>query len=734
MNPTSEPTPPTPPTPTPDPTPPVVGRDLVEYIRTNRDRTAHVLLGLAAAFLVLTIWMAVKGFQQPATKTEQKKEEVTNPLDPFSQEKTKPTEVTDPKRGDYLIAGIGVLAGFLVTAAAGAWVLVGLPNPSEDKQRSEARILILVVGGCLGLAIIFVGALYFYRWSDALAGWLDKDEKKQMWRVMLPLVMVLVGAGLIFLAAQPARADERNNPTLRRMVYGANFGLTILLVLVMLVVGNVAFALKAPNKLDTTETGFYTLSETTKQFLGRLNEPVTAYLVMPELSMREANDIRQVLLSYQEAAGGKFNVRFVNPVTEKRAVMELHDRYPRLDQNGYGILLVSGPDDQPTKQRHAYVAAQELLSGGGMGPGGSRQPETFVGESRILRELRYLSENETRPTVYFTQSSGELSITAGRPGEISDRLSASQLQRFLESHYSLDIKPLNFPVGEANPKIPDDCGVLVVAEPGSPLPDPVVNAIRQYMAPPKRGRLIVLAGAKPGTEGRVNQIGLERLLPEYGVSLGDKYLYASPQDVQNPRVIPVEFAKSGESNQISQTVSASIKTFQFPLPREVRPMPGGGGFQAVTILQTHPGTWTWTDDEFQDRPSMAWQQIRDSEALRTQRQYSDSPRSVMVAVSESGPSGGTGRVVVIGAGLGFSDEISRQLKTGSASFDLVGASIDWLRERPPVPTSAEGKQYKEYNFPAPESIDTTRLLWLPLGIAVLSVAGLGAGVWVIRRK
>src|SRR5437588_6229578 len=194
MNPTTPPSPPTPPT-TPAPTPPVVGRDLVEYIRTNRDRTAHVLLGLSAIFLVLTIWMAVKGFQTPATKTETKKEEITNPLDPFSQDKTKTAEVTDPRRGDYLVGGIGVLAGFLVTAAAGAWVLVGLPNPSEQKQRSEARILILVVGGFLGVAIVFVGVLYFYRWSDALMAWLDKDEKKQMWRVVLPLVMVIAGAG-----------------------------------------------------------------------------------------------------------------------------------------------------------------------------------------------------------------------------------------------------------------------------------------------------------------------------------------------------------------------------------------------------------------------------------------------------------------------------------------------------------------------------------------------------------
>src|SRR5262245_32220090 len=114
MNPTSLPTPPA-----TAPTPPVVGTELVEYMRTNRDKTAYILLGLSAVFLVLTIWMAVKGFQTPAgVKKEEKKEEV-NPFDPL-QKDDKKAEVTDPKRTNYLIGGIGGLAAFLVTAAAGA--------------------------------------------------------------------------------------------------------------------------------------------------------------------------------------------------------------------------------------------------------------------------------------------------------------------------------------------------------------------------------------------------------------------------------------------------------------------------------------------------------------------------------------------------------------------------------------------------------------------------------------
>jgi F0F1-type ATP synthase assembly protein I len=31
-------------------------------------------------------------------------------------------------------------------------------------------------------------------------------------------------------------------------------------------------------------------------------------------------------------------------------------------------------------------------------------------------------------------------------------------------------------------------------------------------------------------------------------------------------------------------------------------------------------------------------------------------------------------------------------------------------------------------------VDTMRILYLPLGLAFLTVLGLGAGVWVIRRR
>ncbi|HJZ53671.1 MAG TPA: Gldg family protein, partial [Gemmataceae bacterium] len=678
MNPTSEPTNPTPP-----PAPPVVGRGLVEYVRTNRDTTAYILLGLSVVFLVLTIVLAVRAFRTPPTKIGEKPPD-TKTFDRFNPEANKPTEVSNPKRYDYMIGGIGVLAAFLTTAAAGAWVLVGIPPPTEDRQRSEARLVILIVGAVLGAVLALVGLLYLYLWGEALVAWLDRSETKQARWVMIPLLMVIVGAGLIFLAAQPARAEERNNPNLRRLVYGANFGLTILLVLIMLVTGNVVFALKAPNQLDTTQTGFYTLNDTTKSFVSQLDPPITAYLVMPDLSGREANDIRQVLLSYQEAAGGKFSVRFVNPVTEKGEVRRLSERYSKLDKDGMGILLVAGSDDQSqTAPKHAYIPVQELLTTTS-GPNG-KPIEAFAGEGRILRELRFLSESgEKKPVVYFTQSNGELALSGRTGPDMSvPSQSAVRFQQFLESSYSVDVKPLTFPPSDPSPKVPDDAAVVVVAEPQTPLSDGAVNALRKYMAE-KKGRLMVLAGAVAGLDNRgMARTGLEGLLSEYNVNLGTQFLFTVPLDPRlNPRDAYAEFNRrsGGQRHPITQSFGTMTPIFVLPQSRPVSPLSTNPALQAATILHTHPDLPTWLEDDQLAQVGPALRELR-NEGVQRRKDYSENPRSVMVAVSETG---GSGRVVVIGNSVIISDEASASSRGGSTpvSYALVGVSLDWLRDRP----------------------------------------------------
>src|SRR5262249_49332305 len=152
-----------------------------------------------------------------------------------------------------------------VFAGASGFLIAALPRPTEAERRAQARQLVLAVGSGVGALLILAGAAYFYMWSGSLVKWLDKGEwKGARWGVIRRLMVVLGGA-VMFVSGQPARADERNNASVRKIVYGSNLALVTLMVFVVLLIANAVVAIQVPNKLDTTSTGFYSLSPQTKQ-------------------------------------------------------------------------------------------------------------------------------------------------------------------------------------------------------------------------------------------------------------------------------------------------------------------------------------------------------------------------------------------------------------------------------------------------------------------------------------
>jgi len=716
MNPTT----PVPPTAAP------AGQSMVDFVRSQRQTAAYVFLGLSALFLIGTIFLAVRAFRVPAA--------VEKPAETKAEDEEKPplelpkAEVANLKRPSYMVGWIGCLAGFLITVTIGVFLQIMPPKPTVEKQQREARVVLLSAGGLLGAALILFGGFFFYLWSDSLTGWLDKGETKEMMWVVVPLLMVAGGAGLVFASVQPARAEERNDLTIRRLVYGSNFAVTVLLLFVVLVVVNVV-AKRFPAKLDTTETGFYTLSDTTKKFLSKLNEPATLYVIMPESGEREVNDVRQFAYTAQDAAEGKLNLKFVSPVTNKAELARLQEKYPRLSRDSLGVLITSGEDEK----RNAFIGFQDLFD---INPR-TGAPQGFAGEGKIMKELRFLADNEQKPVIYFTQSNGELNISS-TPGVESIGGSAMQLKSFLEKAY-LDVRPLAFPI--KNPSVPDDAAVVIVAEPQTPLSNEAVDALRRYMNHPvKKGKLIVLAGATPGpNEKGMTKTGLEGLLSEFNVRLGNKFIYSIPTErTPDFRSVLVAFSRSAANNPIGQALGRDLR-FRMPTPREVVPIQGSPAFKADPLLMTMPGPITWLED---DPVTNIETIIRDfnNEQVQIRKQLTDGPRSIAVVVSESGggnphggPTSGAARLLVVGNSMIFSDRVAQSGRT-PFTFDMIGVAIDWLRDRPALATEAETKKYKEYQPPEPSAVDTTRLVYLPLGLAMLLVTGLGTGVWVMRRK
>ncbi|AWM36324.1 ABC-type uncharacterized transport system [Gemmata obscuriglobus] len=734
-----QPTSPTPPAARPEP--------VTELLRTQRQNVGYLLLVASAVCLALTGWLALKTSRisapVEATKGEKDKDKLDNPF-------ARTSELSQPSRTDYIIGALVAFAGCVSLGGGGAYLLAGRPKPTVEEQRTEARQVVLVLGAALGAALIVLGALYFYSWSESLTKWLDQGERAESKWVLTPLLIVVLGGGLMFAAAQPARAEERNNARVRQFIYGSNFGLTVLMLFVVLVIVNVVVALRVPNKLDTTQTGMYTLSPQTKQVLEALEQPVQAYSIFQE-NDPVAEDLNRLLANCQDSARGKFRVTLLNPALNKAEIAKLRSEYPQAELSREGLLLVAGGEGD--RNRHSFLRADEFEESKPDAQG--RPVPVFNGEPKLLRELLFLAENKQKPKVYFTQSSGELALAGGA----DRRRSAAGLKAYLEKNY-FEVVPLKADPG-APTRVPDDAAAVVIADPTATLPPALSDAIRDYMTRTlpdgRKGKLVVLAGQQAGVDGKPLVTGVEPVLQTFGVRLSDRFLYATPDDelgaldrARGTRVMVGRLTQQAVDARNPVALGFNrMSALALVDCRELAATPGGNT-QAVTVFVSDPGRQTWSPARYEPDPARAWTEFnqrvnrilagpgtldekrRAAQPLVAEMQIRDEPRALVVFASE----GPTARVAVFGCGWFASDDAERTAsdRFGSRNatiwLDLMGSTLDWVRDRPTV--SASEKQYTVYQLQPGYS--SMRLVWVPLGLALVSVAGLGAGVWVVRRK
>jgi hypothetical protein len=549
----------------------------------------------------------------------------------------------------------------------------------------------------------------------------------------VPFLAIVLGAALAFLAVLPCRAEERDNPQLRRWAYGTNFVIGSLVLFVGLLLLNMIVGPKLPNRLDTTTAGFYSLSPNTVTLLQKLPEPVTAHVVLTggrtQESMRVAEDTRRLMSNCADVSGGKFTARFYSGTSDVTDYQQLVAKYPIFEANETGVLLTIGADGK----RHTLIREAEF-SQSAQGAPGAQGGAAFVGESRLVKELLFLAENETKAVVYFTQSSGELPLNA-QQAEAAQQGSVARLSEYLGRN-NLEVRPLRFDAKD--PKVPDDAAVVAVIEPAQPLPPDQVAALRRYMADPrpggKKGKLIVLAGATFGAPPKreVLPTGLEPLLAEYGVSLDQRFILCEPgreRDLPPDELIALfSQAAVNARNPIALSLGKSA-AYRGTMWREVAVAPQGapGGARPVPLLFTVPGRFSWLEDRLPNNADYGrtLQELRQSAQARALKRYTDASRPVGAVVAD----GDAGRLVVIGNSDMVTDATAAQSEGG---YELVGAAVDWLRDRPAISYDVQTKKYQKFTFPA--DADPNRGLWLPLIIGVVAVLGLGSAVWVVRRR
>jgi hypothetical protein len=94
--------------------------------------------------------------------------------------------------------------------------------------------------------------------------------------------------------------------------------------------------------------------------------------------------------------------------------------------------------------------------------------------------------------------------------------------------------------------------------------------------------------------------------------------------------------------------------------------------------------------------------------------------------------------VVIGNAKFVTDEFIKRVGD-TASLELVASCCGWLRERPGIGSkpveSSQKFERKTYQLRARrDTLELGRMRWLPLGLAMVAIFGLGAGMWLVRRN
>jgi hypothetical protein len=655
--------------------------------------------------------------------------------------------------------GGGMFLVGLVFFSAGLWTNLTLESPATAYTM---RMLLLYVGGLTGFLIAVMTALrVILWWTTYFAGGMTVWQGDEGWRFWVCAYVGLLGLGLLFASLLLGQVDIRSNVVMRRLLYGYNAVLTGLLLLAMLVVVNLLIYVALPSNVAWTKTmGMQSLAPSTKRMLEDLRQPVKVYVLMTRYSTNYL-EVRDLLDNCRDVTN-KIDIEYLSPDLDADRYRKLASIYPELKSQqergrkgaeayGRGLLIVYGGGDDNAKLPHAFVPDKDLGDEDRDPKTGEMRGNLFKGEEVLVQQIQSLADKDTKPTIYFTQGHGELMVEDGNsiidPNEprLVKYSGAGQLMEKLRKSNCV-VKGLVF---EPRPKfardtalyewsqksakdpheIPADCDVLVIANPEEPFPKEVLAAIDEYMKRPK-GKLIVLTRLGITRDGKVVKDGMEEFCKKYGVEVGNDYVLWSPITRWSPGT-PHPMAQASVPANTNNKMAKAFATTNIIMisPRTIQPSKIPSQYQAEAILEVASppnGKFGWAETDttrFIDPEKYVTQLGQEKVAERAAKQ----PLTVGVAVTDRE---GKARAVILGDFL----PITNLGVLGAPShYDFFRSSVDWLVDRPVSPLGiaprATGNYQVEIDPPG-----RVRLIWLPLGLTMLTMMCMGAGVWIVRRK
>lgn len=480
----------------------------------------------------------------------------------------------------------------------------------------------------------------------------------------------------------------------RRALTWLNLTLQSVLLLGFLIVVNL-IAKQSPKRFDWTSRGSYHLSNTSEDVLKNLSFDVEIW-VNSNLYQQEGND-KSLAVAVQRTDDlleeitrrtPRITVRKLD--TDRADFSKFRQHWTAISPATLYILATLGTGRTNKK----IVEIQQIYEGNTV----TGEVSSYRGESALIGAIRELGGGVKR-VVYESEGHQEfLSI---------DKSQMNTLKYFLTTNEGIELKRIGLIDFKS---VPDDCELLMILGPAQPFQPHEIDVIRDYLE--RGGSVLVAVRPKVKT-------GLEKLLEEYSVVVGDNLVFD-----------PVQYLQPSQTRLVVRDfnlhdVNRNMVNLQFLLPEccTVDPLPKKDPTWKVTPLaMAGPSSWEEKGDTGPGaRPKPDGDERKGNMKLITvvERQFKEADRKKM-------------KLDVWGSVSPFTDAVlysNRQAQ--DVQIQYVINHVRWLLDR-------EVMDIKPQNIPVKPLVlnedQIGRLFWICIvGFPSFGVV-LGFLAWFVRRK
>jgi hypothetical protein len=373
--------------------------------------------------------------------------------------------------------------------------------------------------------------------------------------------------------------------------------------------------------------------------------------------------------------------------------------------------------------------------------GKGKRTNVFKAEPEIMKELHHLSAGKQKRKLYVLQGNGELDINnQDAPARayneaLSNHGAGKFVARLKKDEY--DVEGLRFTPGrrkEENVKlaptpgadkrmeVPDDAYCLLIPGPCESMSSETLDALERYVD--KGGRLVAFFDVvfdEKYTKMRTS--GMEDFLKKYGVEVRPEFPIVERRE-SDPRLAIASTPARAETLLARQYAKVGVPFYS---PRIIKPLPSAGRFKADSFFQLDDKRY----DFWAEASPLPFSNINSYAQLvgKNSEKYVPllEPLPVAVTVTEGTGELAKPRMVI----FGDTDFIMNDDRRLAGLYDLVNSSLEWMAERGGY-IGPRPREQATYN--APLTVDGTRLFVYPGLLMLLCVAGLGTGLWLVRRR